>query len=91
MASFRETFGLVYVEAMSQGLPILYSKDRGFDGFYKEGEVGYSVDPEDPKTIEAGVEKILKNYQHLKSNGIKHAKDFNWQAVAKKMWKIYNA
>jgi|GEM_PF-130494 len=91
MASFRETFGLVYVEAMSQGLPILYSKDRGFDGFYEEGEVGYSVDPEDPKTIEEGVEKILKNYETLKNNGIKYAKDFNWQAVAEKMCKIYEA
>jgi len=91
MVSFRETFGLVYVEAMSQGLPILYSKHRGFDGFYEEGEVGYSVDPEDPKTIEEGVIKILKDYEHLQKNGINHARAFNWQAISEKMLKLYKS
>ena len=91
MASYRETFGLVYVEALSQGLPILYSKDRGFDGFYHEGEVGYSVDPEDPKTIEAGVEKILDNYHRLRRNGKEQAKDFNWQTIAQKMMEIFES
>jgi len=39
LPSTTETFGLVYAEAMSQGLPILYSKNEGFDGIFKEGEV----------------------------------------------------
>ena len=39
LPSTTETFGLVYAEAMSQGLPILYTKNEGFDGIFKEGEV----------------------------------------------------
>src|SRR5690606_10933241 len=35
MPSRAETFGLVYVEAMLQGLPILYTANEGIDGFYK--------------------------------------------------------
>src|SRR5699024_683487 len=31
MPSFSEIFLLVYSEAMSQGLPIIYSLDQGFD------------------------------------------------------------
>ena len=31
MPSLTETFGLVYVEALSQGLPIIYTKDQGIE------------------------------------------------------------
>ena len=41
--SSAETFGMVYLEAMSQGVPVLYTKGQGFDGQFPEGEVGYAV------------------------------------------------
>ena len=40
MPSVTETFGLVYAEAMSQGLPVIYTKGQGFDGQFEEGEGG---------------------------------------------------
>lgn len=45
MPSSYETFGLVYVEAMLQGLPILYTHNEGIDGFYDEkiGEKVFSI------------------------------------------------
>jgi len=51
MPSFHETFGLVYLEAMSQGLPIIYTKEQGIDGYFKDGTVGYSVNPNDISDI----------------------------------------
>ena len=45
MTSLGESFGLTYAEAMSQGVPVIYSKGQGFDGQFKEGVVGYHVDP----------------------------------------------
>ena len=44
MLSIMETFGLVYAEAMSQGLPIIYTKGQGFDEQFDEGKVGYHAD-----------------------------------------------
>ena len=38
LPSHAETFGLVYVEAMSQGLPIIY-EGQGFDKQFQDGEV----------------------------------------------------
>src|SRR5690606_9754782 len=32
MPSRKETFGLVYIEALLQGLPILFTRDEGIDG-----------------------------------------------------------
>ena len=41
--SKMETFGMVYLEAMSQGVPVIYTRGQGFDGQFPEGEVGYSA------------------------------------------------
>ena len=43
MPSKHETFGLAYAEAMSQGLPVIYTRGQGFDGQFNESEIGYSV------------------------------------------------
>ena len=34
LPTLRETFGMVYIEALFAGVPILYSQDRGVDGFF---------------------------------------------------------
>ena len=60
MPSIHETFGLSYVEALSQGLPIVYTKEQGFDGFYKDGEVGYAVDALSVEDITKGIESVIK-------------------------------
>src|SRR5699024_12238501 len=61
MPSFSETFGLVYPEAMSQGLPVLYTKGQGFDGQYEDGYVGYPACADNPKDI---AEKIQRSEEH---------------------------
>ena len=65
MPSFHETFGLVYIEAMSQGLPIIYTKGEGIDGYFKEATVGYSVNPKDVKNIVKKIEMIIHNYNKI--------------------------
>ena len=65
MLSHTETFGLVYAEAMSQGLPVIYTKGQGFDEQFEEGEVGYSASD---KAVSEAVERIkdtVKNYEKI--------------------------
>nr|WP_281358176.1 glycosyltransferase [Sphingobacterium shayense] len=60
MPSVNETFGLVYVEALTQGLPILFTKNDGIDGFY--ADIGESV--EKPVTVDDIVLKLKKMIGH---------------------------
>ena len=46
MLSKRETFGLVYVEAMSQATPIICTKGQGIQPYFEDFEVGFSIDLE---------------------------------------------
>ena len=91
MPSFTESFGLVYAEAMSQGLPVVYSKGQGFDNQFPEGTVGYHVSPYDVRDIADGIEKVVENYDKIKNNVVFSAKSFNWSEISEKYDKIYRA
>lgn len=89
MPSKTETFGLVYAEAMSQGLPIIYTEGQGFDGQFEEGTVGYHVNSQDPIEIAKKIEEIVKNYHRLSSNCVKLCDQFNWSDISKSYLTLY--
>ncbi|MEI4768790.1 glycosyltransferase family 4 protein [Psychrobacillus sp. FJAT-51614] len=90
MPSITETFGLVYPEAMSQGLPLIYSKDQGFDGQFKEGEVGYHVDSLDPKMLADRVIDIVNNYEVISKNCLELVGNFNWDILLTLYDEVYS-
>ncbi len=85
MPSIHETFGRVYAEAMSQGLPIIYSKGEGFDGIFEDGSVGYSVPSQDPDYIADCIIKIIENYSDISSRCIEYCEEFDWEKISKKL------
>jgi len=89
MPSFTESFGLVYVEAMTQGLPVIYTKGQGFDGQFDEGKVGYHVDPYRPEDIVEAVKKILDNYLTISRNCILLSQRFCWDKIILEYKEIY--
>lgn len=67
MISISETFGLVYLEALSQGLPVVYTQNQGFDGLVPD-EVGYSVNPKNVADVADKIGLALRNRKQLLSN-----------------------
>ena len=91
MPSFTESFGLVYAEAMSQGLPVIYTKGQGFDKQFPEGEAGRHVMADSPEDV---AEKILEVYQHRQEISCRVpglSARFQWDQIVGKYHAIYQA
>lgn len=89
MVSKCESFGLVYAEAMSQGLPVIYSKGQGFDGQFPEGTVGYGVPSTEPQEILHAVEEILQEYEAMSLRCVENSKVFQWETFVSRYYEIY--
>lgn len=57
--SFLETFGMVYLEAISQGCIAICSKGQGVDGLFKDEGVLYSINPNDFVEISNTINNLL--------------------------------
>lgn len=89
MPSRNETFGLVYVEAMTQGLPVLYTAKEGIDGFYTD-EIGEKVSKTaDSIEIANVLEKMIKNYDSYKIPIEEIKQNHDWSLIAKRYKEIY--
>lgn len=89
MPSHTETFGLVYAEAVSQGLPVLYTRGQGFDGQFEEGRVGYAVDANDPAEIARRIADAAQRHRELTDNCLQCATKFNWTGICEQYRNLY--
>lgn len=89
MPSVTETFGLVYPEALSQGLPVIYTRGQGFDGQFQDGQVGFSVNCYDAEEIAEKIIKIASRYQELSENAVRNAEKFRWSDINQIYQNIY--
>jgi len=89
MPSRRETFGLVYIEALTQGVPIIYSKGHGIDGYFDEKKIGLSVNPNSQKELTKAIFKIYTNYANYLSNNTNYLEIFRWYNISLQYKKLY--
>ena len=90
MPSHTETFGLVYAEAMSQGLPVIYTRGQGFDGQFEEGIVGYSVSDNDAVELKNKILCAVNHLKELSSNSVNVVNRYDWNLICKQYEKIYS-
>ena len=89
MPSFTESFGLVYAEAMSQGLPVIYSKGQGFDGQFPDGAIGFAVDSGSPESVAEGIRAVIDNYAQITSNCPVSSMRYNWKSISQNYSSLY--
>lgn len=90
MPSRKETFGLVYVEALSQGIPVIYTQNEGIDGFFPP-ETGESVNCYSEYDIRNKIHKILKNNNMYRFEPQKITQAFRWSRIAEQYRSIYQS
>lgn len=88
MPSKSETFGLVYLEALSQGLSVMWSRGEAIDGMFSE-KVGESVNPLSIKDITEKLDLLLGQPDRYKTLPAETFESFRWPAIAQKYISIY--
>lgn len=87
MPSIHETFGLVYLEALSQNLPVLYTKGQGIDGLFAD-TVGIGVNPLSEYEIYAALKEMLFNRDRYYNKDVDFSA-FRWDNIADKYIEHY--
>ncbi|MBR3568008.1 MAG: glycosyltransferase family 4 protein [Salinivirgaceae bacterium] len=65
MISKSETFGLVYLEALTQGLPVIYTDGQGFSGVVSDLNVGLAVNPKSAAEVAEKLKTALANRKSM--------------------------
>ncbi len=90
MPSWREPFGIAYLEAMAAGLPVIASNLGAAPDFVIDGETGYTVDPGDVQQLADRMEQLISDPQRAREMG-QTARglvetNFTWKRTQTRMW-----
>lgn len=91
-ATGRESFGIVLLEALATGAPVVASNIPGYAGVITNGETGMLADRKDPHSLALAIVRVLADAdlrQRLIANGLEHVKQFSWPRVAEQVIQVY--
>ncbi|MFS4429274.1 glycosyltransferase [Chryseobacterium sp. S90] len=88
MPSKAETFGLVYIEALLQGLPVMYTQNEGIDGFYDDS-IGEKVEDTSVSAIERGLERLIQKRDHYSFDIEQLLENHDWKKIAEVYQQLY--
>ena len=87
-----ETFGLVVIEAMAAGLPVVASRVGGVAEIVREGDTGYTFASGDAEAIVAGISKIASDFENMRRMGADaraYAEGQSWDAIMDEVIEVY--
>lgn len=79
-----ESFGVVLVEAMASGVPVVASRIPGYTEVVRDGRDGILVPPGDPVALAAGLAAVLDDpgrASELRAAGRERARTYDWTSV----------
>jgi phosphatidyl-myo-inositol alpha-mannosyltransferase len=92
-ATGQESFGIVLLEAMAAGAPIVCSDIHGYKGVVRRGEQALLVPPRDVKALTEALAKILDDAElrrRMSGSGRQRAVQFSWENITAKVEEYYN-
>ena len=91
--SFYESFGLVAVEAMASGVPVVASRVGGLTSTVADGRSGYLIPWRCPSPFAEKLDLLLENRSLRDALGAAAAEsmqDYEWSSVAERLLALYD-
>ena len=92
MPSLYESFGMVALEAMACGAPVIASQVGGLAYLVRDGETGYTIPDNDPEALCEKLTLLLGNPNLRSTMGLRavtHAQDYAWERIAAQIVDVY--
>ncbi|GBL17866.1 D-inositol 3-phosphate glycosyltransferase [Chloroflexota bacterium] len=92
MPSLYESFGMVALEAMACGTPVVASQVGGLAYLVRDGETGYLVPDRDPAELADRLSRLLSNPQlraQMGAQAVQHARTYAWPDITRKVIGLY--
>ena len=87
-----ESFGIVLLEAMAAGVPVVAGRNPGYEQVITDGKNGVLVEPT-PKAIGDAIIRLIKDErlrQELSMNGLNFVQRFAWPNICDKFIQLFN-
>lgn len=92
--SRTETLGLVLLEAMAAGCPVIAANAGGIPDIVTDGVNGYLFDPQDEQGAITATQRLLANPQErdtLRQNARQEAERWGWSAATRQLQGFYRS
>jgi glycosyltransferase involved in cell wall biosynthesis len=87
LPSVQEGFGIVFLEAMAAGLPIVATRSAAIPEVVLDRQAGLLVEPNNPQQLAQALTELLSDKQlrtQLGSFGQQHVESYDWPVVAQR-------
>ena len=92
MPSHYESFGMVALEAMACGTPVIASEVGGLAYLVRDGETGFTIPAEEPDALCEKLTWLLNDselHQKMSRQAAEYAQDYAWEKIAKQIVDVY--
>jgi D-inositol-3-phosphate glycosyltransferase len=92
MPSLYESFGMVALEAMACGTPVIASQVGGLAYLVQDGKTGYTIPDNEPEMLCEKLSGLLGNPELHSEMGLRaaeYAQDYSWEKIAAQILKVY--
>jgi glycosyltransferase involved in cell wall biosynthesis len=90
--SRTETLGLVLLEAMAAGCPVVAARSGGIPDIVTDGQNGYLFDPQDPQGSILATKQLFADadsYLQIRTNARTEAERWNWASASVQLQQYY--
>ena len=92
MPSHYESFGMVALEAMACGTPVIASDVGGLGFLVQDGETGYTVPDGEPDKLCEKLTLLLRDHalrERMGQRAVEVAQSYDWEKIAKQIVDVY--